>query len=591
MRLIFASMPSPAGRVGLAAALVALLAGCAPRRPDIETVLTGVTVVTLDSTQPGGTALAVGGGRIIAVGNADSVLGWKAGLAPLADLGGAIIAPAFVDHHIHLYNVGLALLNSALKEQVFLDLSGARSIQEIANRVKARADSSPAGTWITGAGWSQGSWGTQALPTLAEISAAAPNHPVFLARADGHAGWVNARALALAGISKTTRDPEGGTIGHLAKGDPSGILLERANDVMMALLPPTSDDDVMAAYRIAADTMAARGVVEVDDAGPLPSPGVVALDADLGRYLALLRRADSTAPFPIRINLMVPAPSRLADSLLAGGDAAFILSPRIRVTHLKLFADGALGSRGAALTHRYADDSTTRGVARMTADTIAALARRALDRGLGVATHAIGDEAVRRTLDAYERILAEQPALDRHRLRIEHFSYARDEDFARAVRLGVVLSVQSDFNAAPDERPGLGGMRVGEPNEARVYAWDRLYRAGAVLVEGSDYFTEPGPAMAPFLATLARKYAAGSSRPDAIGRQLAWRLNALRVPPTGVGHDGVLRAGGPADFMVLDRNPFSGPRTAIERIRVRATFHDGQAVIADSSIRRALARP
>ncbi len=591
MSLTLFSKPYPAGRFGRAVALAALVTGCAPRRADIEVVLTGVTVVTLDSAQPMALALAIGGGRIIAIGSADSVLAWKAGGASLGDLSGAVIAPAFVDHHIHLFNVGLALLNSALKEQLFLDLAGARSIQEIANRVKARADSSPAGTWIVGAGWSQESWDTAALPTLAEISAAAPNHPVFLVRSDGHAGWVNANALALAGISRTTPDPEGGTIRRLAKGAPSGILLERANELMVPRLPSPSDDDVMAAYRIAADTMAARGVVEVDDAGPLALPGVVALDADLGRYLTLLRRADSTAPFPIRINLMVPAPSRLADSLLTGGDAAFIVSPRIRVTHLKLFADGALGSRGAALTHRYADDSTTSGVARMTTDTIAALARRALDRGLGVATHAIGDEAVRRTLDAYERILTERPALDRHRLRVEHFSYARDEDFARAVRLGVVLSVQSDFNATSEERPGLGAMRVGEANEARVYAWDRLYRAGAVMVEGSDYFTKPGTAMAPFLATLGRKYAAGASRPDALGRQLAWRLNALRVPPTGAGRDGVLRAGGPGDFMVLDRNPFSIARSAIDGIRVRATFHDGQAVVADSAIRRALARP
>lgn len=579
------------GRLGRAVATVALLSACAPRRPDIEVVLAGATVVTLDSANPTGTALAIGGGRVIAVGDADSVLAWKAGWARIADLGGVVIAPAFVDHHIHLYNVGLALLNGALREQLFLDLSSAKSIQEIANRVKARADSVPAGAWIVGAGWSQGAWGTQALPTLAEISVAAPNHPVFLARTDGHAGWVNARALKLAGIGKTTPSPAGGTIGRLANGDPSGILLERANEPMINRLPAPSDDDIMAAYRIAADSLAARGVVEVDDAGPLAFPGVVALDADLGRYLALLRRADSTAPFPIRINLMVPAPSRLADSLLAEGASAFTLSPRIRVTHLKLFADGALGSRGAALTHVYADDSTTHGVARMTADSIEALARRALDGGLGVAIHAIGDEAVRRTLDAYERILADQPTLDRHRLRVEHFSYARDEDFSRAVRLGIVLSVQSDFNATPEEHPDLGGMRVGEANEARVYAWDRLFRAGAVMIEGSDYFTKPGSAMAPFLATLTRKYAVGQSRPDGDARALAWRLNAVRVPPTGPGRDGVIRAGGPADLMILDRNPFTAPRTMIESTRVRATFHDGRIVMGDSAIRHALTRP
>ena len=591
MASILSSKPAWAGRPGRAVALAALLAGCAPRRPDIEIVFTGATVVTLDSATPSGIALAIGRGRIIGVGNADSVLAWKAGFARAVDLGGVVIAPAFVDHHVHLLNVGLTLLNRALREQFFLDLSGARSIREIAIRVKARADSLPTGTWVLGAGWNQADWGTQALPTLTEISAAAPNHPVFLARSDGHAGWVNARALALAGISKATADPAGGRIGRLSNGNPSGILLERANELVIGQVPQPGDDDVMAAYRVGADSLAARGVVEVDDAGPLAFPGVVALDGDLGRYLALLRRADSMAPVPIRINLMVPAPSRLADSLLAAGEPAFRVSPRIRVTHLKLFADGALGSRGAALTHPYADDSATTGVARMTVDTLAALARRALDRGLGVATHAIGDEAIRRTIDAYERILTERPTLDRHRLRIEHFSYAREEDFARAVRLGIVLSVQSDFNAGLEERASFGGMRVGEANEARVYAWDRLFRAGAIMVEGTDYLSKPGSALAPFVATLTRKYAVGASRPDGDGRILAWRQNAVRVPPTGPGRDGTLTPGAPADLIVLDRNPFVGPRGAIDSIRIRAVFHDGRPVVADSALRRALARP
>lgn len=588
MRSILFPKFSPPGPLGRAAilALALLGAGCAPRRPDIEVVLTGVTVVTLDSVQPAGTALAIGSGRIVAVGNADSVLGWKAGLARIVELPGAVIAPALADHHIHLFNVGLTLLNGALHEQLLLDVSGARSIQEIANRVKARADSTPPGTWIVGAGWSQAAWGSAALPTGAELTAAAPNHPVYLVRIDGHAGWANAKALELAGIGKTTPDPEGGRIVRAAKGEPTGILLERANDAVAARVPPPSDEDVMAAWRIAADSMVARGVTDVDDAGPLAFPGIVAPDGDLARAYTLLRRADSTAPLPLRIRLMVPAPSRLADSLLAAGAATWVLSPRIRISHLKLFADGALGSRGAALTHPYADDTTTRGVPRMTADSIAALATRALDRGLDVATHAIGDEAVRRTLDAYERILAGRPTLDRRRLRIEHFSYAREEDFARAVRLGVTLSVQSDFNALPDEKPGLGGARVGELNEPRVYAWDRLYRAGAPLLEGSDYFGRPAGWAAPFLATLTRRYAVGASRPDREARLLAWRLNADH--PAG---GGALRAGAPADFVILGGNPFTSARSAIESIRIHAVFQGGRAVVADSGVRRALARP
>jgi len=154
------------------------------------------------------------------------------------------------------------------------------------------------------------------------------------------------------------------------------------------------------------------------------------------------------------------------------------------------------------------------------------------------------------------------------------------------VRLGVVLSVQSDFNALPDEKADLGTARVGEANATRVYAWDRLRRAGATLLEGSDYFGRPGAAMAPFLATLTRRYAAGSSLPDHEARVLAWRLNSARA-----GTDGALRSGAPADFLILGGNPFTSPRSAIESIRIHATFHDGRPVMADSGLRRALARP
>jgi len=223
----------------------------------------------------------------------------------------------------------------------------------------------------------------------------------------------------------------------------------------------------------------------------------------------------------------------------------------------------------------------------MTADSIAALTRRALDRGLGVATHAIGDDASARALDAYAAVLAERTGLDRSRLRIEHFSYASEADLARAVPLGVVLSVQSDFNSAVGEEPSFGAIRVGAANEARVYPWDRLYRAGAVLVEGTDYFAKPGRAMDPFLATLTRKYAVGTERPDREARVLAWRLNASHVPPTGRGRDGVLRVGGPADLVLLDGNPFAGPRAGIDSVRVAGTLRDGRLTFGSGPLRDA----
>lgn len=532
----------------------------------IDLVLSVGKVVTLDSLSASPTAVAIGNGRIVAVG--DSTLVSAAGSGTrVVKLDGAVVAPALIDHHVHLFNVGLVLLNDRDHGRLLLDLGGATSLAEVARRIRARTRTAPSGAWIVGGGWSQAAWGSQALPTNEVLNATAPGNPVYLARSDGHAGWLNAKALSLAGITAATPDPYGGTIIRDRSGAPTGILLERANELVTPLVPAVSDQDVMEAFRLGAQALAARGVVEVYDAGVLPVPGLVALNADFGRYLALLRRADSLDPLPLRVNLMIPAPSALADSLLAARDMNRVLSPRLRITHLKLFADGTLGSRGAALTHPYADDPATHGVPRMTAEEITGLALRAVDRGLGVAIHAIGDEAVKRALDACEAVLARRPGLDPTRLRIEHFSYAREEDFGRAVRLGVVLSIQSNFNSTVTDNPTFGGMRVGAANDARVYAWNRLERMGARLVEGSDYFTRPGPPLAGFVAALTLHNAVGDGRPDAEARLVAYRMQ--------VG-DARLRPGAPADLVILSGNPLTAPRDSLAGIKVLATINSGR---------------
>jgi predicted amidohydrolase YtcJ len=269
----------------------------------------------------------------------------------------------------------------------------------------------------------------------------------------------------------------------------------------------------------------------------------------------------------------------LADSLLGARQLVTVLSPRIRITHLKLFGDGALGSRGAALSHRYADDTTTSGVARMTTAQIADLARRALDRGLGVATHAIGDEAVRRTLDAYETLLHERPTLLPGRLRIEHFSYAHEQDFVRAARLGVIVSIQSNFNSLPEDNPSFGAARLGAANESRVYNWARLRDLGAILAEGSDYFTSPGAPLAGFIATLERKYAVGQALPDSGARRLAYRMNAVRFEPAGAAVGGVIAVGAPADLVAWSANPLSVARAELERVAATVVVNAGRVVV------------
>jgi len=561
----------------LGAAALAIETGCPPGDdPGPSILFRGGKVVTGDRERLTASLLAIRGDRIAFVGDSDRA-GDELLEARVVDLGGAVIAPALVDHHIHLFNVGLALLNEKENQRLFLDLSDATSLEAIASRVRQRADSSRGGAWIVGAGWNQAAWGTGALPTHHVLTRAAPNNPVYLVRSDGHAGWANSTALHAAGIEASTPDPAGGAIVRLPSGEPSGVLLERANDRVVSLLPGPSDGDVERAFRLAVDAMAARGVWQVYDAGFLAYPGVVALNIDFGHYLALLERIDAVRPLPLTVNLMIPAPSAFAESVTAHPDRHAVHSPRIRVTHLKLFADGALGSRGAALSHPYADDPSTSGVYRMTHDALLHEARRALDAGLGVATHAIGDGAVERTLDVYEQLLRERPGLPPGRLRIEHFSYAQDRDFERAARLGVVLSIQSNFNSPPGEQPSFGEMRVGSENAARVYGWDRLERMGATLAEGSDYFAAPGPALLGLHAAWTRLNAIGERGGDTRGRLVAFRLHTTLHPADGGPPiEGSISVGGPADFVILSGDPLTVSESDVSGIEVLATIRAGR---------------
>ena len=555
-----------AGRV-LLVALALAPARAMPIAAQKSTLLTNGRVLQLDARGHIYSSVLIAGGRVVAFDDAAIA---RRGGAEVVDLRGATVMPALADHHVHLFNVGLWLLNDAEHERLFLDLSGVTSLEMLLRRVRDRAATAQDSAWVVGAGWNQAMWGEAAMPDALLLAYVAADHPVFLARSDGHAGWTNAVGLRRARIA----------------GHRNGILLEDASEALLAALPSVSDADVRHAFRLGAEALAARGVAEVYDAGALAFPGVGALGANHARLLALLRAEDAAAPLPLRVNLMVPAPGVLADSLL-DGPHQWTLSPRLRITHLKLFADGALGSRGAALTHPYADDAGTSGVARLTTPEIAALALRAIDAGLGVATHAIGDEAVRRTLDAYEAVIAARPRLVSTRLRIEHFSYAREEDLLRAARLGVLLSIQSGFNASADEGTPLGTLRVGAANEPRVYAWNRLAQLGAQLADGSDYFARPLEPLAGLQAALTRRHAIGADRPDSVARPLALWMQVGRRRGDGAVDNVQLRAGGPADLVVLSDDPLRVLPGLLARVQVLRTYNAGRLVFANKEAREA----
>ena len=567
--------------VGLTAFLV-LVGACGNQPTTVaDLIVSGGPILTLG--EPATVeAIAVGDGRILAMGDRDEVARLRGPDTADYDLAGRVLAPAFVDHHVHLLNLGFALLYRAEPSPAFIDLAGLDSLEAIGDRIEASATALPEGTWILGQSWSQGAWGASALPTNEVLSTAAPAHPVFLTRGDGHAGWANEEALADAGIDSATPDPAGGVIRRAPDGTPSGVLLERANELVRPLLPEPSPAEIRRAFHLAVDALAAQGVTEVFDAGFLGLPGVVDLSLDFETYMALLVEADLESPLPLRVHLMVPAPSSLFESITADPEAYRQMTPRIGVTHVKLFADGAMGSRGALLSHPYADDPTTSGVERMSREDIKLEAVAALDAGFDVATHAIGDAAVEMALDVYEGILLERPDLRSGRLRIEHFSYAAPADFDRAAALGIVLAVNPDFLAPDDHGLTMEDARVGADRSDRVYALGRLSAAGAQLAFGSDYFTAPREPLLGFYEATTRRNGNGLPVDGWHPDERLPRLESLKIqtrlwPAAGGDPErGELKVGGRADLVVLSADPLTVEDSAILGIEVEATVADGE---------------
>lgn len=543
-------------------------------------IISGGRIVTLD--EPARVeAIAIGDGHILALGDPEAVAAFRGPATKEYDLAGRVLAPAFVDHHVHLLNLGLALLYRAQPSPTFIDLSGSGSLEAIGDQVRKRATSLPPDTWILGQSWSQGAWGARELPTHDVLSAAAPDHPVFLTRVDGHAGWANSAALSAAGIDASTPDPPGGIITRVEGRAPGGVVLERAAELLRPALPEPTSAEIRRAFRIAAEALAEQGVTEVFDAGFLGVPGIVDLSLDFEQYLDHLVEADLEEPLPLRVHLMVPAPSALAERIVADPNRFRQLTPRIGVTHLKLFVDGALGSRGAWLSHPYADDPMTTGVERMDNEAIRNQVMAALEAGLDVATHAIGDAAVETALDAYAAVLDQRPELRPERLRIEHFSYATPRDFDRAAELGIVAVVNPDFVAPDKHGLTMEDTRVGQENSERVYAFGRLWTAGARLAFGSDYFSMPGAPLLGFYCATTRQNPDGHPVDGWHPVERLSRIESLRIqtrlwPPGGGGAErGGLRVGGRADLVVLTDDPLSVEVPAILGIEVEATILDG----------------
>jgi predicted amidohydrolase YtcJ len=439
-------------------------------------------IVTLDPARPEAPAALARDGRWVRVG-ARAGCERASREAARLELGDAVALPGLCDAHGHPL-----LLGRALSE---VDCRGAASPEECAARAAARALHAPAGAWIRGRGWDQNRWPGGAYPTAAVLTRAVPDHPVVLTRVDGHAGWANAPALARAGIGAATPDPPGGRILRGPGGAPEGVLVDAAFEDLLRAIPPATAAEVEAALRLGLDALARAGLTEIHDAGVTPE--ILAAYRGIARALPVRVYAmlDGQAP-PDELEHRVASRGAREDGLLTVGA-------------LKLFADGALGSRGAALLAPYADDPSTSGLLLLEPDELRRRLRVAARAGLQPAVHAIGDRACREVLRAFAEL---REALAPLRPRVEHLELLAPDDLPLLREAGAIASMQPTH--ATSDAPWLGA-RLGD-RPVLACAWRSALDAGAPLALGSDFpIEDPDPRAG--IDAAVRRTPAGAALP------------------------------------------------------------------------------
>jgi len=522
-------------------------------------LLTGATVYTSWDAAPRRSAVLAVDGKIAFVGDEAEALK-KAPGAKVLELPGAIVYPGLVDAHAHVPGLGMS------KE--ILDLRGLRKV-EILAAVKAAAMRTPEGEWIRGRSWDQNLWPVKAFPTAAEIDAVAPKHPVVLTRVDGHALWVNGFAMTRAGVTAATVDPDGGRIVRAAGGAPAGIFIDNAQALIVKAIgepgPAARRHYLAVGMRAAAES----GLTGVGDASGFDRSGLEVLRA-MAREKAL----------PIRIYATVGAETKEFASILSEGPIA---DGRLTVRAVKMYADGALGSRGAALLADYSDDPGNRGLLVTPPGKMDEVALACARAGWQLWVHAIGDRGNRLALDAYERALSSARPKDA-RFRIEHAQVVALDDIPRFARLGVIASMQPTH--ATSDMP-WAEARVGPERIRGAYAWRRFLAAGVRLAGGSDFPVERESPLLGLYAAITRQSLEGKPPGGWYPDQKLTRREALKLFTEDAAYAefaesrrGRIAPGFDADLTVLDRDIVSDalPPPEIPRAKVVATIVGGEVV-------------
>ena len=511
-------------------------------------------------------AVAVRDGRIVFAGPDLAAEAWRAGAKRVIDLAGRTLVPGLNDAHLHLSGVGFRELE--------FNLEGTTGIPDLRAKLAARVAAAGPRKWVTGRGWIETHWTPAAFPRASDLEDLSPDNPVVLKRADGHAIVVNSLALKLAGIDRSTPNPSGGEIVRDPRtGEATGMLVDEAMRLVERLVPTMTAAETAHALEVGAARETSLGWTGVQNAGHSFEEG------------ELIRRLVAEGRIRLRVYDAVSGPDRDAELLFKTGAVIGETAGRYTRRSVKLYIDGALGSRGAALLEPYADYASS-GLLLNSPEKLRPFLVEALRRGIQIETHAIGDRGNRLMLDLYEETLAAVPAAQRAvaapRWRIEHAQILSLADIPRFAKSGIIASMQfshaiGDFYFAP--------KRLGPARLAGAYAWQSLLQSGAILASGSDAPVERGEPMIEFYAAVARRSLDGFANDDWHLEQRLTREQALHAMTLGAAYAafeeqerGSIEVGKWADFTVRSADIMRIPEPEILRTRCLLTVVGGEVV-------------
>lgn len=553
-----------------------LLFSCSEKKTPADTIIYGGKIYTMNDSQPEVEAVAVSGTKIVFTGSQAEAMNYKGDNTRIIDLQGKTMTPGFIEGHGHIMGLGYNELN--------LNLADVKSYEELVERVKAAVAKAQPGQWIVGRGWHQDKWTTKpskmykGFQTHQQLSAVSPDNPVFLRHASGHAGFANAKAMQIAGISNLSKEQlakdlgEGGEIIRDELGNPTGIFNERAQQLIAQYIPETTEESDAQALGLAMDACARNGITSFHDAGASRE------DIDL------FHKFKSEGKLKSRMYVMLTGFDRpmLYEWFKKGPEIDSTAWLTIR--SIKLNCDGALGSRGAWLLEPYTDRPDFSGMATLPMDTVLKTSQEALKSGFQVCSHAIGDRANREILDRYEAAFKENPTKAKDaRFRIEHAQHLSPSDIPRFAQLGVIPSMEAIHLSS--DRPWaierLGEKRIREG----AYMWQSLLKSGARIVNGTDVPVEPIDPVANFYASVTRRTLAGDPPGGFEPEEKMTREQALRSYTLDAAYGafqenikGSIEPGKLADFTVFSQDLMTVPDDEILKTKVEMTIVDGKVV-------------